>query len=154
RNLWPLIRGLAEAVTSSHVYWSRQSEWTERWLPLAARTVLIRGAQLLLAILILLGLSRLLYVKPVMAFYVCLSLLAISISPWPVQYTRYLSPVAPYIAIALVLGLTMVTSLLPTNCATYLTAIVLGLVLVQEAISFFQFNWYDRQNVIELSRNG
>src|SRR5262249_23434431 len=129
RNLRPLTFGLAEAVTSSSIYWHQQLDWTGRWLSGFGTAVVIRGSQLFLALLILLGLSRLFHVERAMGFYVGLSLLVVAVAPWPSQYIRYLSPAAPCIAIALVLGLAMVGRLLPPNRTTYLTAIVICVVL-------------------------
>jgi len=154
RNLWPLTFGLAESVTSSNNYWHQQLDWTGRWLPRSGPAVLVRGSQLLLAILILLGLNRLFYLEPAMAFYLGLSLLVVAIAPWPSQYIRYLSPTAPYVAIALVLGLTVISRLLPLNHATYLTEIVLCVVLIHQTISLFLLYRNDHNNVTEVTRNG
>jgi hypothetical protein len=154
RNLWPLTFGLAESVTSSNNYWHQQLDWTGRWLPPFGPAVLVRGSQLSLAILIFLGLRRLFRVEPAMAFYVSLSLLVTAVAPWPSQYIRYLSPMAPYIGIALVLGLARVSALLPPNRGTYLTAIVLCLVLVQQAISFYLLYHNDHNDVTEVDRTG
>jgi len=154
RNLWPLTFGLAESVTSSNNYWHQQLDWTGRWLPRFGPAVLIRGSQLLVAILILIGLNRLFYLEPAIVFYLGLSLLVVAIAPWPSQYIRYLSPMAPYIAMALVLGLTVISRLLPLNHATYLTAIMLCLILVQQAISLFLLYRNDQNNVTEMTRNG
>ena len=116
--------------------------------------MLIRGSQLLVAILILIGLNRLFYLEPAIVFYLGLSLLVVAIAPWPSQYIRYLSPTAPYVAIALVLGLTVISRLLPLNHATYLTEIVLCVVLIHQTISLFLLYRNDHNNVTEVTRNG
>jgi hypothetical protein len=154
RNLRPLTYGLAEVVTSPNSFWHRQLDRVRRWLPWLWPEVLIRGAQLLLALLILLGLSRLFQIGPAMAIYVALSLLAVAAVPMPSQYIRYLWPLAPYLAIALILGLAMVDRLLPAHCAGWLAGIVIGLVLIQQAISTVMLYRIEYNDVTEVTRSG
>jgi hypothetical protein len=153
-NLRPLTFALAESVSSSNDYWHWELDWTGRWLPRLGPAILVRGSQLFLTMLILLGFSRLFHLEPSMVFYASVSFLIVAIAPWPSQYIRYLSPMAPYIAIALVLGLGMVSRLLPQKWGAWLTAIVLCLVLVQQAISFFLLYRREYKEVTEVAANG
>jgi len=154
RDLRPLTFGLAEAVTSSNVYWHRQLDWTEPWLPKLVPTAIIRCCQLFLAILILLGLIRFFVLEPAIAFYLGLSLLAIAAAPWPAQYIRYLSPLAAYLAIALLLGLAMVARRTSPGRSARLTGIVIGLIVVHQATSLFLCYRQDHSSVTEVTGSG
>jgi hypothetical protein len=154
RDLPRVIVGLAETVTSSRYYWDRQLERTQAWLPALGRTAAVSGALLCLAILILLGLVQVIRLECSMGLYIVLSLLAIAFAPWPRQYIRYLSPLAPYLAIALVLGLGMVSRLVPPKIAVRLTAIVICLIVVQQAISLSHCYRHDHAAVTEVTRSG
>jgi hypothetical protein len=154
RDLPPLVIALAETVTSSRYYWSQQLARTQAWLAPSWQAAAVSGALLCLAFLILLGLVQVIRLEPSMAFYIVLSVLAIAFAPWPRQYMRYLSPLAPYLAIALVLGLSMVSRLVPPRIAVRLTASVICLIVVQQAISLFLCYRQDRADVTEVTRSG
>jgi hypothetical protein len=154
RNLGPLTYGLAEVVTSPNLFWHLQLDRVRRWLPWFWPAIIIRGSLLFLALLIFLGLSRVFQAEPTMAIFIALSLLAISAAPWPSSYPRYMWPFAPYLAIALVLGLAMVGRLLPSHRAGWLTATVIGLVLIQQAIGSDILYSMAHNDVTEVTGNG
>jgi hypothetical protein len=150
----PLLYGLGESVSSSYYSWARQMDWTGDRIPGRVKGAIIRVGELSLAGLILLGLIRLVMVYPAMAIYVCLSMLAIAAAPWPSQYPRYLSPLAPYLALSLILGVALIGRLLWTRHPGRLSKVLISFVLVSQAISLALCYSDNHAEVVETTRGG
>jgi hypothetical protein len=105
-NLAPLGLALGETVSAPGGYW--RWPW-ERWFkPLGLAVHSLAGIlpTLALALLVAFGLVRLARGgERGLVLYVLASLALILPLPWPVQIPRYVAPLAPFLALALMVGL-------------------------------------------------
>ncbi len=108
-NLGLMVPSLGEGITAGAPWWmwlfQRAQERTlgSKLVPAGA----VWAPIAVVAALVLLGLA--LWVRRgrlLIPLYVGASLGLISLTPWPSQFTRYLAPVTPFLAIALLLALT------------------------------------------------
>lgn len=80
----------------------------------------------------------------IMPFYILLSLAAIYLTPWPSQFVRYLTPVAPFLVLSLFAMLTATKEylrILPAKwkvASLVLTGSIVFLILMQESNIFYQ----------------
>lgn len=161
RNLPRLPLSMAEAVTPGAASWQRQLDWTSAWMPWWIPWLAIRGMLTGLGIVTLCGLVRIFRVEPAMAAYISLSLLAIAVAPWPSQYIRYLSPLTPFIAIALVFGLRLIQERMQRRWTLFsrpgiqqFPAAVVCLILLTQSVSMFELFRSDQRTVTQVTRDG
>jgi hypothetical protein len=148
------ILSIGETVSAPHYAWHGELDWIEKGPSKSGVAVAIRAAEVALALLILFGMIRLFLLDPVIPVYVVLSLIIVASAPWPPMYIRYVAPLAPYLATALVLGLGMVSRVAPPGLAANLPRIAIGLVLLQQTAALCLCYRHWRMNVDILDRNG
>lgn len=106
-NLSEIPLGVGEAVSVEHQWWRHQvddADWTQPVKDVAS--VLIQAGLVLLTLLSLGGLV-LLAVRGewLIPLYVAASVALIVITPWPGQFSRYLMPLSPFIALGVTTAL-------------------------------------------------
>ena len=140
RNIARLPVTVGEAVSTQRGFLRVLRDATNERLPWPAVPqqfdVLVIGAAALLV-----GLGAILHLRrgqPVLLLYVLLTLLLIYLTPWPVQFDRYVSPLSPFLVLFLMTGVTTCTSALPrsrravrVSIAATMNALVIVLVLAQ-----------------------
>ncbi|HET8649942.1 MAG TPA: hypothetical protein VFL95_07870 [Gemmatimonadales bacterium] len=106
-NLEQMPLGVGEAVSVEHLWWTEQikhsglSTTAQR-----ALTVAVTFAVVLITLLVLGGLVVLAWRGEwLIPLYVAGSIMLICITPWPGQFSRYLMPLAPFLALGLVTSL-------------------------------------------------
>ena len=161
-NLIQLPTRLGVAVTSDKYFWDAQ--WTALNTQLGFRLVpawTIDAALILLASLILLGVGLQLKRQPVIPLYVLLSVLSLSVAPWPEQFTRYFAPLTPFLALLLFLALRTVPGFFGRVAPprrrlieTALAGSVLSMILVEDALTFVMMYWKMHQNVTYVDQRG
>ena len=110
RNLARLPRLLGEAVSCSRGAWDRPFPYLGR-VPLTLRPPAIAGVVfvLIISVLIVLGLAvQLKQRRWLIPLYVAIFVALVCATPWPSQFSRYLTPLAPVLVLCLLIGLTTV----------------------------------------------
>ncbi|MGH6629987.1 MAG: hypothetical protein ACREB3_09680, partial [Burkholderiales bacterium] len=97
----------------------------------------------------------------VIPLYAVLSLATICLTPWPEQFTRYLAPLAPFLALSLVTLLLKLQVLsrgfLPIRwraMGTILSGAVVAVILLQQSLTLYLVYSRWHQRVVYSSRNG
>ncbi len=94
-------------------------------------------------------------------FYILLSLILICVTPWPVQFNRYISPLSPFLVLSLLLGVKMAAGrfsmLMPskqslTSCS--LMCVIMTPILAIQSATFYMLltKWHQKTEILD--RNG
>jgi hypothetical protein len=147
-NLLLERRSFAEAVTTNFGFWDTIHSWIPR-LPDRAFRLGQAACAYSITMLIMVGLAAIAWRGELrIPVYVGLSVLAIAITPWPAQFSRYFWPLSPLLAIAFIVGAKTVSDfagpmknheavrMVPVALIT----IVLGAISVESAITVY--NWF------------
>ena len=148
-NIVQIPRAMGHSVSTVPGYY----EWTLRdahnWLGVPKLPLwLASGQPVALGLLVIAGAVILAIHREWLIFlYGAFTIGLVCLTPWPQQFTRYLTPLTPILALALVVALAEVRSRLPLRSrwvSSALVAVVVGLVLVMQAYSLvraFRSGW-------------
>jgi hypothetical protein len=162
-NLRQLPIRLGVAVTSDRYFWDAQRAAANRTLgvPLVPEWT-INTTLFVLAALILVGLG----ILPargqwIIPLYLVFSFVGLSLTPWPEQFTRYLAPLAPFLALSLLLALSTVVGVfgrlgpaLHGIISLVVTGSVMSVILVEDGLTFVMMYRGMHQRVSYIDRGG
>jgi hypothetical protein len=164
-NLTTIPGAMGQIVSAKEKDWRGTMLWlqglvTHRSLfPIS----LIRVPIFALAVLVVAGLVAFLYRRAwIMLFIVLGSIALVCATPWPGQFTRYLEPLSPFLAIAAVLGLCTIAQGLSERSATRsavwvqaaAAALLLASVVVELHTAAWLFGERARQRVAFAGKGG
>lgn len=154
---------LGAAVTSERDAWEAQRDAANRalgfglvpaWAPVAALALL--GSLILGGIG--LQLARREWIIP---FYLLFSFAILSLTPWPKQFTRYFTPLAPFLALSLFLALrtlsVAIRRIWPSRqkaISAVLVGTVISLILLEDGLTLVMMYRGMHQNVTYVDRSG
>lgn len=103
RNLTKVPKNLGETISAPKGMWAAQWARLNKWLPFSLATMWPAYlAPIFLGLLILGGmglqLSNRQWIAP---FYILFYLAVISFTPWPEQFSRYMAPLIPFLALSI-----------------------------------------------------
>lgn len=163
RNLKAIPLSLGESVSSRRKLWELECNTFNLFLPFSLNTSWVLNLALgTLGCLILGGIGLQLARRQwVIPLYVLLSLATICLTPWPEQFTRYLAPLAPFLALSLftlLLKFQMLSrKVLPVRwkaLGTILSGVVVAVILPQQSLTIYLVYSRLHQRVVYSSRNG
>jgi hypothetical protein len=163
RNFAQLPIRLGEAVTSERDAWEAQQDAANRALGFGLVPAWASGAALaLLGSLILGGIGLQLARREwIIPFYLLFSFAMLSLTPWPKQFTRYFTPLAPFLALSLFLALrtlsVVIRRIWPSRqkaISAVLVGAVISLILFEDGLTLVMMYRGMHQNVTYVDRSG
>lgn len=134
KNLWRMPYNLGEAVSSSSTFWRMQLFKFGQVTGVRLPELICYAALVSAGLLVLWGTAVLAWRREwLLAGYILLTIAAVASAPWPSQHIRYLVPLTPVLALALVTGL----SVRPAARRWFVPALVIALI-VQSATTMLQ----------------
>jgi hypothetical protein len=161
-NMRQLPLRLGVAVTSDRYFWDAQRITANKALgvPLVPEWV-IDATLIGLASLILVGVglqvARRQWIIPL---YLAFSFASLSVTPWPEQFTRYFAPLAPFLALSLLLALHALPSAFGRvrprlhGVGIVATGLVVSVILVEDGLTFVMMYRGMHQQVTYIDQSG
>lgn len=164
RNVLRMPASLGEGVSTHRDYWEKTCRSLIGYLPLSSLTAwVVSGALFLLGCLVLGGIGLQLADgrSRIVALYVLFYLALMCLTPWPGQFPRYLTPLAPMLALSLfrcLLAIQRRSRRSPDSprmiAGSVLVVCVVSAILIQEFVTFYQIYTKDHQQVVYQDRGG
>ena len=162
RNLIQIPRSLGEAVSIDRKFWGTLVPSSVPGATYLASSRLAYVVQMLLGMLVLGGVAvQLARQQWVIALYIAAYVGAVSLTPWPEQWTRYWAPLAPFLVLALIQCLLAFRGLSRTSMwpaagvvARFIPAGVLCTSLTMEAVVLLVTYRHSRGDVVFHDREG